>query len=47
VRRHDPDAPKHPATDEFKGWHAVWDRKDVEGMRTFDPPAGTTVVGGG
>jgi WD40 repeat protein len=41
---HDPDAPKHPLTDEFKGWHAPWTRTDVEGMRAFEAPAGMAVV---
>ena len=45
TRRHDPDAPKHPLTEEFKGWHAVWTRKDVEGMRAFEAPAAMALVG--
>jgi WD40 repeat protein len=44
-RRHDPDAPKLPVTEEFKGWHAAWTRKDVEGMRAFEAPEGMVVVG--
>jgi WD40 repeat protein len=44
-RRHDPDAPKLPLTEEFKGWHAPWTRKDVEGMRAFEAPEGMAVVG--
>jgi len=44
VRRTDPDAPKVPLTEEFKGWHAAWTRKDLEGMRSFEAPPGLPVV---
>lgn len=43
-RPHDPDAPKLPVTEEFKGWHAAWTRKDLEGMRVFEAPSALAVV---